>query len=185
MNLVQEFNRLAVEYGAVINAIGCLANVVIASLTLTTMYYLNKQSKQTEATIRADGIARIDAQFSEFDEVYQKIGLEIYNKKRLNKDIVSVGVNERWRFIGIFERCYLLIELNQITLDDFVDFYGYKLIRTISNELVQSTIKDNLDSHTMFIKLCEMIIAANKDGNGHIKSFLNKTKENDLENQQK
>ncbi|MCU0464132.1 MAG: hypothetical protein MUF38_06145 [Anaerolineae bacterium] len=125
-------------------------------ISLASVWYLARQVHDARKQAFGQFLLELDNHFVRYQDIHRGL-IEFEQDYDHNANIALV-----WQYIGLFERCKILIDKGIIDVQTFIDFYGYRLSRLLEHDGIRENIELNADDHFHFNKLCEMVDEASK-----------------------
>lgn len=129
-------------------------DILLGMVSVIGVIYIVFQVHDARKQAFGQFLFELDSQFQRYEEIHRS--LMSASNNRYNPFIQHQ--TETWQYIGLFERCKVLIDKRTIDLDTFVAFYGYRLERLIANENLRNAINGEPHLHQYFIKLCNQVL---------------------------
>lgn len=142
--------------GVTVLSIGDIANMIMAAATVLGLVYIAKQTRDTQKHALGQTLFQLDSQFREFSDIHSRLmsTIDDYGPLAYPEDFLGI-----WSYMGLFERCMVLIEHGLLDFKTFFAFYGYRLYSVVRNYDIRTDIELNPEQHQYFIRLCHAVLA--------------------------
>lgn len=133
-------------------ALQIFANISV----ILTLVFLGQQLKLAQNQAKGNALLEMDKQFKESEEIY----LELTENKFIESDYKNNY--SLWRLLGTFERCKIMIDYGLLSIEDFDNFYGYKIYALLNKSHVILVLVHSHKRSKVFIALCEQLMEYKK-----------------------
>jgi hypothetical protein len=127
-----------------------IADLLTALGTLLGLVYIARQISDTRKHALGEFLFTLDAQFREYEDIhdalFDQMGPEYSPSEREWKRVL--------RYVGLFERCQILLENQTLSIEIFDSLYGYRLYSVVGNHEIHDRIIASPQRHEKFIALC-------------------------------
>lgn len=134
-----------------------IANVVMAFGTIVGLIYIAGQTSNTRKQAFGQFLFELDTRFQVYKDLHAQLMDSEEEFEPTDEDMPII-----WQYVGLFERCKILIDHSTITLEVFDDLYGYRLYSVVANSKIRESIKLSHKRHRLFIQLCHDVVSYKK-----------------------
>ncbi len=125
-------------------------------ISLASVWYLARQVIDARKQALGQFLLELDNHFARYQDIHEGL-IKFKQDYDHNANIVRV-----WQYIGLFERCKVLIDKGIIDIQTFIDFYNYRLSWLRAHPGIMENIQLNANHHRSFNALCVMVDNASK-----------------------
>jgi hypothetical protein len=135
-----------------------MAAISVASLLFTAagLVFVAQQISDTRRQATGQFLFELDSQFQQYVDLQDAL-MDGDNPSYTPTDWPLV-----WRYLGLFERCKVLIDNHTIDMKTFEAFYGYRLYSVVANTAIRKSIASSHERHQYFIRLCNQVLKYKK-----------------------
>jgi hypothetical protein len=139
-------------------SIGDAANCAIALFTFIGLIYVVIQVSDSRKQAYGQFLFELDTQFRAYEKLHQQLmSVDGADYEPSHDEMIEV-----WRYVGLFERCKILLDNNTISMETFEAFYGYRLYSVVGNCAIRKSIKLSYRKYQYFIRLCNDVVKFKK-----------------------
>lgn len=145
-----------VSVSDIANAVMAITSVSSLVFTVVGLAFVAWQVSHTHKQATGQFLFELDSQFRSFADVHAELMDD--HDATYKPGPMSVV----WSYIGLFERCKVLIDHRTLDMKTFDDFYGYRLYSVVANETFRDTVQRSPERHQYFIRLCNQVLKYKK-----------------------
>lgn len=138
---------------------GDVVNAITAIATIGGLVYIARQTHDTKRQAMGQTLFELDSQFKEFSGIHARLMSSSPEDDEGIEPTYPDDFLQIWSYMGLFERCLVLIEHGLLDMKTFYAFYGYRLYSVVWEDYVRNDVEGNPEQHQYFIRLCHAVLA--------------------------
>ncbi len=106
--------------------------------TFVGLVYTGEQIRRSRKISLADFLLRLDDQLKAYDDIHMKL----HHRGEWSKNSSGPASEEEWvlveKYMGLFERIYVIVETKIVPLDVIDRLYGYRVSNIMKNDIIRN-----------------------------------------------